>query len=267
MNKHNKSLGNSSTKGPALNTGKDNKIRSKIGSSLQKYDLVLDNDGRDLSRMREVLIGINSYLQSDPTRRASPQVVKWMQNACATYKGHVERSLGMPGYSDSVTTQREASPDIPTVPLGNFQLVQRTCYIPKSATSGTAAGGFFASLNDSDLAPFVAQNSGTYFRVKKVTSWTVPRADGNFAQGTFAGVAVLGSAGTNGEVMPIWSENFTPVGQGFAGIVTQYPLGDFPLYTTSGTPVLILNHFTSLGGTGGISGVPVVFHVEIETLI
>jgi len=163
--------------------------------------------------------------------------------------------------------QSEASPDIPTVPLGNFQLVQRTCYIPKSATSGTAAGGFFASLNDSDLAPFVAQNSGTYFRVKKVTSWTVPRADGNFAQGTFAGVAVLGSAGTNGEVMPIWSENFTPVGQGFAGIVTQYPLGDFPLYTTSGTAVLILNHFTSLGGTGGISGVPVVFHVEIETLI
>jgi hypothetical protein len=266
MNTHNKSLGKRSTKGPALNTGIDNKIKSEIGSSSKKFDLALDTKV-DLDGMREVLIGINSYLHSDPTRKASPQVVKWVQNACATYKGHVERSLGMPGYSESVTTQTEASPDIPTVPLSNYQLVRRVCYVPKIASSGNTGGGFFAQLNDTDLTPFVSPGSGTYFRISKVTSWTVPRADGNAIQGTFAGVAVSGSAGTNGEIMPIWSENYTPIGRGFAGIVTRYPLGDFPLYTTSGAAVPILNHFTSLGGTGGVSGVPVVFHVEIETLI
>jgi len=266
MNTHNKSLGKRSTKGPALNTGNDNKTKSNIGSSLQKYDLTLDTRV-DLEGMREVLIGINSYLNSDPTRKVTPHVAKWMQNACATYKGYVERSLGMPGYSESVTTQKEAPPDIPTVPLSNYQLVRRVCYIAKSATSGTAAGGFFSQLSDTDLTPFVSPSSGTFFRISKVTSWTVPRADGTLTQGTFAGVAVPGSAGTNGEIMPIWSENFTPVGQGFAGIVTQFPLGDFPLYTTSGAAVPILNHFTSLGGTGGVTGVPVVFHVEIETLI
>jgi hypothetical protein len=266
MNKHNKSLGNSSTKGPALNTGKDNKIKSKIGSSPRRHDLLLDTKV-DLDGMREVLVGIDSYLHSDPTRQASPQVIKWMKNACATYKGYVERSIGMPGYSDSVTTQTEASPDIPTVPLGNYQLVHRVCYIAKTANSGTSGGGFFSQLNDTDLAPFVSPSSGTFFRVKKVTSWTVPRADGSVTQGTFAGVAVPGSAGTNGEIMPIWSENWTPVGKGFAGIVTLFPLGDFPLFTTGGAAVPILNHFTSLGGVGGIEGVPVVFHVEIETLI
>jgi len=245
---------------------KNNKVRSNIGKSLIKYDLALDSRV-DLEGMRETLIRINSYLHSDPTRKASPQVVKWMQNACATYKGHVERSLGMPGYSESVTTQKEASPDIPTVPLGNYQLVRRVCYVAKSAVSGTSAGGFYAGLTDTDLTPFVSPSSGTFFRINRVTSWTVPRADGNANQGTFAGVAVPGSAGTNGEVMPIWSENFTPLGKGFAGIVTQFPLGDFPLYTTSGASVLILNHFTSLGNTGGITGIPVVFHVEIETLI
>jgi hypothetical protein len=190
-----------------------------------------------------------------------------MKNACDTYKGFVERSIGMPGYSDSVTTQSEASPDIPTVPLGTYQLVRRVCYIPKSATLGTAAGGFYAQLLDGDLVPFVNQTSGTYFRVSKVTSWTVPRQDGNVNQGSFAGVAVPPSVGTNGEVMPIWSENFTPVGRGYAGIVTRYPLGDFPLYTTGGSNVAILSHYTSLGSTGGVTGVPVVFHVEIETLI
>jgi len=215
--------------------------------------------------MREVLIGINSYVNSDPTKQVTPHVKKWIQNACDQYKVAVERSIGMPGFSDSVTNQREAPRDIPTVPLANYQLVQRTCYIPKLAASGTAAGGFFAALNSVDLDPFVSPQN--YYRIKKITSWTVPRADGNLAQGTFAGVSVAGSAGSNGEIMPIWSENWTPVGQGFAGIVTQYPLGDFPLYQAAGSSVLICNHYTSLGGTGGVQNVPVVFHVEIEGLI
>jgi len=67
--------------------------------------------------------------------------------------------------------------------------------------------------------------------------------------------------------MPAWAENWTQSGRGFSGIMTKFPLGDFPLYAASETATIILRHFTALGGTGGISGVPVVFHVTIECLI
>lgn len=203
---------------------------------------------------------------SDPTKQLSKGAKAFMKSAVLAYEQAAKASIGMPTYTDSVTLQFQAGNDIPTVPLSGYQLVHRVCYVPKSATSGTTAGGFFATLSNLDLAPFVGSQS--FFRVKSVTSWTVPRQDGNVNQGSFAGVSVPGQSGPDGtEALPIWSENFQPVGLGFAGIKTLFPLGDFPQYSDTGTAVVITNHYTSLGNTGGVTGVPVVFHVEIETLI
>lgn len=215
--------------------------------------------------MKEVLIKLTAFLTGDPHRQASPRIIAFLKRAQHHYDLAVRASIGMPGFSDCVTTQHEGPRDVPTVPLSGYQLIKRVCYVSKLATSGATAGGFFASLLPTDLAPFVGPNN--FFRLSKITSWTVPRADGTVNQGTFAGVSVPVGGSTEGtENMPIWSENFTPVGQGFASIVTNYPLGDFPQLSDSSTSV-ICNHFTSLGGTGGITGIPVIFHVEIETLI
>lgn len=218
-----------------------------------------------LARMKEVLIKLTAFLTSDPNRQASPRIIAFLKRAQHHYDLAVRASIGMPGFSDCVTTQHEGPRDIPTVPLSGYQLIKRVCYVPKLATSGSTSGGWFSPLIASDLSPFVGPNN--FFRISKITSWTVPRADGNINQGSFAGVAVPASTETSGtEVTPIWSENWTPVGQGFASVVTNYPLGDFPQYQDSAIST-ICNHYTSLGNTGGISGVPVIFHVEIETLI
>lgn len=172
-------------------------------------------------------------------------------------------SIGMPSYSDGVTSQFEAPPDIPTMPLDGYQLVHRMCKIDKLASSGTTAGGFYADLIASDLKNYTTNQ---YYRIRSVTSWTTQRGD-NTGNTSFAGVSVPVQYGTSGtEVMPIWSENKTPIGKGFAGIKTLFPLGNFPLYSEADSTI-ICSHFTSLGGTGGITGCPVVFIVEIEALI
>lgn len=229
-------------------------------------ELALRNGG--LSNMKSRIEGIIEFLRSDPTRQPSARVAKFLNNAIAQYEKSVKASIGMPTYSDSVVTQVSGPRDIPTVPLSGFQLIERLCYVPKLASSGSTAGGFFANLLASDLTPFVNPSSGKYFRVKKVTSWTVPRQDGNINQGNFAGVSVPASTGTQGtEVMPIWSENYTPPGQGFSSIETRYPLGDFPQVSAEGADVTILSHFTSLGNSGGVTNVPVIFHVTIECLV
>jgi len=213
-----------------------------------------------LDGMKKTIAGLIQHL-SDPTKTTPPAVKRFVQRAITSYEQAVKASIGMPGYSDSVVTQTEASHDIPTLPLSGYQLIHRWCHIQKLASSGTTAGGFYAELKASDLLPFV-QNQ--YFRVKSVKSWTCPRADSIAA--SFAGVQVAASGSAGGtEVMPIWSENWTPAGVGFAGIHTRYPLGDFPQSSTAEGTV-ILTHFTNLGGTGGVTGMPVVFHVEIETL-
>lgn len=219
-----------------------------------------------LARMKEVLTKLTTFLTADPTRQASPRIIAFLKRAQHHYDLAVRASIGMPGFTDCVTTQTEGPKDIPTVPLSGYQLIKRVCYVPKSATNGNTGGGFYATLLPTDLAPFVG-TPVSFFRISKITSWTVPRTDGNVNQGTFAGVSVpAGDQSQGTETMPIWSENWTPVGQGFASIVTRYPLGDFPQLQDTATTV-ICNHYTSLGGTGGITGIPVIFHVEIETLI
>lgn len=201
------------------------------------------------------------YLQ-DPNRRVPQHVATWVNKAISFYESAVKASIGMPTFSDSVVLQNEAPKDIPTLPLDGYQLVQRTCLVEKLASSGTTGGGFYAPLLASDLLPFA---KSSYFRVASVTSWT-GTIYGSTGSG-FAGVSVPGVGPTGGtEIMPIWSENWTPIGQGYAGITTRFPLGDFPQYMTSES-TLILNHYTALGGAAGVTNVPVIFHVTIECLV
>lgn len=220
----------------------------------------------DLQKRKENIETLKTLL-SDPYRKPSKEAKSFLRQAIADYKSNVDRMVGMPTYSDNSTLQYEAPNDIPTVPLSGLVPVQRTAYIIKVANGGTTAGGFFATLATGDFTPWVSSTSGGIFRVKQITSWTVPRPESNLTQGTFAGVAVPAAAGAAGtEVTPIWSENWEPVGQGFAGIVTKFPLGAYPLYA-SGTAEVICTHYSSLGGVGGVTNVPVVFHVVIESLI
>lgn len=214
-------------------------------------------------KLRKVEI-LKSIL-SDPLRKPSRAAKSFLKDAVEDYRRAHDRSIGMPTYTDNVTLQREAPNDIPTVPLSGLVPIQRTAYIVKSAVSGTTAGGFYTTLVPNDFDPWCSQQN--VFRVKKITSWTVTRQDGGANQAGFAGVSVPSQAGSSGtEALPIWSENYEPVGQGFAGIETTFPLGAYPLYQTSDTAI-IATHFTSLGSTGGVTAIPVVFHVVIETLI
>lgn len=221
-----------------------------------------------LAELRTIIDAIKLDVHS-PFRKPSKGAKSFLKDAIALYERVLKSSLGVPTYSDASTLQSEAPNDIPTAPLSGLVPIERTAYVVKTASSGTTAGGFYTDLVASDLGPWVTPSTGKYFRVKKITSWTVNRADGNITQGTFAGVNVPVQFGTSGtEVLPAWSENYEPVGQGFAGIVTKFPLGDFPLYSGVSTDTTIIcSHFTALGGTGGVTGVPVVFHVVLETLI
>jgi hypothetical protein len=248
--------------------------QSRIIKTLQSSQL---EDATLLPRRPDILLPATSLedqikkintlkcILSDPFRKPTRTAKSFLKDAIAQYELIYKASLGMPTYTDNATLQAEASNDIPTVPLSGLVPIQRTAYIVKSATQGATAGGFFTTLVPGDFSPWCSQ--ANVFRVKKMTSWTVPRVDSGVNVASFAGVAVPASAGSAGtEVLPTWSENFEPVGQGFAGITTTFPLGAYPLYLTSDTTT-ICSHYTSLGGTGGVTGVPVVFHVVIETLI
>lgn len=266
MNKHNKSLGNSSTKGPALNTGTNKIIKAttNLSPKIRKLnDRFLEFRNGGLPEMKKRLDGLLAYL-NDPSKQASARVREFVHGAVEQYELALKASVGMPTYTDCVTLQSQAPVDIPTLPLDGFQLLQRTVPVSKLANLGTTAGGFYAELLPADIAQFVGSS---FFRVKNVTSWTVPRADGSLTQGTFAGVQIPAGGESGGtENLPIWSENWQPVGQGFAGITTQYPLGDFPQYASSAT-TFITRHYTALGGVGGVTNVPVVFHATIEYLL
>jgi len=269
MNKHNNSLGESSTNCPALNTGVISKQILRLWDREAPQPTLSSNIvsySERLSELRQIIENIKIDFLS-PHRKPSPGAKSFLKDAIALYEQVLKASLGVPTYSDNSTLQYEAPNDIPTAPLSGLVPIERTAYVVKKAASGTTAGGFYTDLIASDLNDWIGTSTGKYFRVKKVTSWTVPRADGTVTQGTFAGVSVpvqYGSSGT--EVLPTWSENWEPLGQGFAGIVTKFPLGAFPLYSAADTTI-ILSHFTALGGAGGVTGVPVVFHVVIETLI
>jgi hypothetical protein len=102
-----------------------------------------------------------------------------------------------------------------------------------------------------------------------VKSWTVPRFNSGASAAEFSAVSVPLQEGSNGtEVMPAWESNWTRVGSGFSGLITKFPLGDFPLFPTGGNSS-ILTHFIGDGYTGGdaTNFLSVVFDVILECLI
>jgi len=229
---------------------------------------VISNDAR-LQELKGIIESIKAHF-ARPGIKPSKAAKTFLKDAIRQYELVSKASIGVPTYSENATLQFEAPNDIPTAPLSGLNPVQRTAYIVKLANSGSTAGGFYATLQPQDFAPWVSADTGAkYFRVRKITSWTVPRADGGVQQGTFAGVSSPAQLGTSGtEALPTWAENWEPVGQGYAGIVTQYPLGAYPLYSVVGDgSAIIVFHYTSLGGVGGVTNIPVVFHALIETLI
>jgi len=268
MNDHNNSLGKRSTNAVSLNNTDDNNFEylSKR-KALSSCDHIRHIHGGPLA-MADTLREIQKWILEQRRLGRKPKngfnvvLNKWVEE----YERQLKASVGMPTSSDSVTTQFEAPRDIPTMPIEGYQLLKRKCYFTKKADQGTTAGGFYAEFTTSDLANFI-DGTVKFFRVSKVSSWTAYKADGTGNSG-FAGVYVASAKGSaeSDSITPIWSENWTPIGEGYAGITTVYPAGDFPFYTTA-TNVLVLTHFTAIGGTGGITGVPVVFHVDIEYLI
>jgi hypothetical protein len=167
--------------------------------------------------------------------------------------------------SDDVTTIAEGPFDLPPVPYNGSTVVERLCRVQKLANQGTIAGGLHALLQTGDLASF----SDGVFRVKEVKSWTVPRYNSGASAAEFSAVSVPLQEGSSGtEVMPNWESNWTRVGSGFSGLVTQFPLGDLPLFPTGGNST-ILSHFIGDGYTGGSATdfLSVVFDVVLECLI
>lgn len=247
---------NQQTIAPVVKRGK------QLASHRVPHSVVVAHCGGE-GGLRERLKEIRAFMDAHPRALCDKKVRQWLKGANSMLEAAVRAGIGMPSYTDGVTNQYEAPPDVPTLPLDGYQLIQRMCLVTKLASSGTTAGGFYADLIASDLKDFTTNQ---YYRVRRVSSWTTSRGD-NTGNTAFAGVSVPVQYGTSGtEVLPIWSENRTPVGQGFSGIITEFPLGDFPLYSEADTTI-ICSHFTSLGGTGGITGMPVVFCVEIEALI
>jgi hypothetical protein len=167
---------------------------------------------------------------------------------------------------DGVITFREGDHDIPPAPLTGYMEVEYRARITKLATEGTSAGGFYASLKTSDLAPWVG-NSSSLFRVKKISSWTAVQPTNGAGTG-YHSSDILGQTGSEGtEILPSWVENWTSIGQGFAGIVSEFPLGALPIMSASGTAATIGNFFTALGGTNGASGIPVILDVVFACLV
>lgn len=184
-------------------------------------------------------------------------------------RSHGRMIVGDSTLSDDVTTLSEAPPDIPPVPYNNSTVFERKCRVQKLANQGTVGGGLSAYLTVADLIPYT-QGSSNPFRVKKVTSWTLPRYNSGASAAEFCSVNIplqSGNAGT--EVMPTWASNYTRVGEGFTGLVTQFPLGDLPLYVASEGTTNILQHFATDGfmGASATEFLSVVFDVVLECLV
>jgi len=207
---------------------------------------------------RETLLTrIVSILDGD--RPIQGAVRKCLANTIQTLSSN--SNVGPTNSRDDVMSIRSAPHEIPAVALSGYQFLERRIRISKLAILGTAAGGFYASLIPTDFSNYTT----AYFRIKRITSWTAPVNSGTESQ--FAGLNTVVATGAEGtEALPSWTEDYTRIGNGYAGIEVTYPMGDFLLFAETGTAV-IANHYTSLGGTGGASGIPVVFDVIAEVLI
>jgi hypothetical protein len=239
-------------KSGAKRTTKKQPYRRKVN-----YASILQNIGPEqIDRVREALLRLKSKYPG------CGRVDSWISKF--SHKLDSSRSLvGDAGLSDDVTTITEGPFDLPPVPLNGSTIIERRCRIQKLANQGTAAGGLYAALTTTECAAY----SDGVFRIKEVRSWTIPNATAGASAAEFSAVQVPLQEGASGtEVMPAWESNWTRVGTGFSGLITKFPLGDFPLFP-SGTPTTILNHFIGDGYVGSATGLSVVFDVLLECLI
>lgn len=208
----------------------------------------------DKEKLLELVADLRRKYPSCP--RVRNRVKKLLQIASA--------DVTTPSLSDDVTVLTEGALDLPPVPRSGSQVIERKVRIFKQANAGTTITGFYAPLTTTDMNPFTQG----YARLKQVESWTIPRDDGK-GNVEMSSVQVLHQEGASGtEVMPTWSTNWTRVGQGYSGIKTDFPLGDFPLFPT-GSTVNLVNHFVGIGGSGASATdfLWVVFDVVLECLI
>lgn len=262
FNKTGKQPRKSSTKKVSLSN--TNRMTTSKRTTLKRrvnYTAILRNLGEDYHT--KVLEQLEQLRLKYPN---CPRVNKWLTKHHQRLNRMV---VGDSTLSDDVTTLSEAPFDLPPVPYNNSTLLERKCRVQKLANQGTVGGGLSAYLTVGDLATYTGGTNGP-FRVKEVTSWTIPRYNSGASAAEFSSVNVpLQSGSTGTEVMPTWASNFTRVGEGFSGLVTKFPLGDLPLFSAPEGSLNILQHFVGDGFTGGSATdfLSVVFDVVIECLI
>jgi len=145
---------------------------------------------------------------------------------------------------------REAPFDIPVIAEDGATIIERHVRVVKAAGNGSATSGYYAQLFPTDLADY-GQLSSSGTKIKRITSYSLGSEEARVAVQTSKTNELLGAS----------VSNYTRIGSGFCGIVTDYPLGDFPLYILNETGD-ILGH-----NVGKQSGLSVIFDVILEILI
>jgi hypothetical protein len=239
---------NSSTNKPALSTGTQ-KQRKTLGS-LRVPPLRLNKEemANKLAILEQDLMYYqrsygNSFLKDKRIRKLVNLRDKLRLLARMDGDGGVIDSNG-------TIAMREAPFDIPVIAEDGATVIQRHVRVIKAASSGTAGSGYYAQLLPTDLADF-GQPATSGVKIKKITSYTLGAEEATVAIATNSTTELLGASVTN----------FTRIGAGFCGIVTDFPLGDFPLFLLNST-ASILGH-----NVGTTSGLKVIFDCIIEILI
>jgi hypothetical protein len=152
--------------------------------------------------------------------------------------------------SEQTTTMFEGPFDIPVVNQDGATPIERKVRIIKSATAGSATSGYYANLVPGDFIDYV-QLATSGFKIKEITSWSLGSEEAIVAFQTSSSDELLGNS----------VSNFTRIGEGFCGIITKFPMGDWPLYLANETANIIGHN------VGSQAALKVVFDVILELLI
>jgi len=152
--------------------------------------------------------------------------------------------------SEHTTTMFEGPFDIPVVNQDGATPIERKVRIVKAATAGSATSGYYANLVPGDFIDYV-QLATSGFKIKEITSWSLGSEEAIVAFQTSSSDELLGNS----------VSNFTRIGEGFCGIITKFPMGDWPLYLANETANIIGHN------VGSQAALKVVFDVILELLI
>jgi len=167
------------------------------------------------------------------------------------YKQELQGELGEGGAfnSEQTTTMFEGPYDIPVANENGATPIERKVRIVKMASAGSATSGFYAQLKPSDFVDYV-QLATSGFKIKEITSWSTSSEEAIVAFQTTSNDELLGNS----------VSNWTRIGEGFCGIITKFPMGDWPLYLANETADII-------GHNVGANSQKVIFDVILELLI